>query len=77
MILSLGSGLDFFTGAWLPNFQKTVNREILIMVVQQLEDILSIVRTKFLVLLNMLFLGQTTQQRKDVSQADECMDKCR
>jgi hypothetical protein len=77
MILSLGSGLDFFTGALLPNFQKTVNREFLIMEVQQLEDILSIVRTKFLVWLNVLVLGQTTQERNDVSQGDECMDKCR
>jgi len=37
MILSLGSGLDFFTGALLPNFQKTVNRELLNKEVQQLE----------------------------------------
>ena len=52
MILFLGSGLGFLTGALFPNFQKTVNRELIIMAVQQLEDVLSIVHTKFLVWLN-------------------------
>jgi hypothetical protein len=47
MILSLSSGLGIFKGDLFPDFQKTVNCELLIMVVQELEDIFSIERTNF------------------------------
>ena len=70
MLLSLGSSVS----SRAPCFRiskKTVNRELVIIVVQQVEDILSIVRTKFFVWLNVLFLGQTTQELNEVSQRDE------
>jgi hypothetical protein len=49
--------LGFYNGSLLPNFNKIVECELLMMGVQQLEDVFSIVRTNLRAWLSMLDLG--------------------
>lgn len=62
MVLSLRLSLrlrvlPFFSDALLPNFEKIVEGEFLIIGAQQLEDVFSIVRTDRLAGLNLLGLA--------------------
>jgi hypothetical protein len=64
--------LSFFKGALLLNFNSLVERELLIMGVQRLEDIFSIISTNLRNWLNILGLGANDVSAERRKSGDDC-----